>query len=99
MSRAEKFPAVDAPPVPGARPEGVGEDWQAWWKARDKHNGSVIANRKHVIAVALDEMDHRELSTLTPSERVSYIVGLCVLDGVIQAPAIGGLAGMFGGTF
>jgi hypothetical protein len=96
---AEKFPNVELAPDAGPEPKVLAADWLPWTRKNDEHEKSIIALRKHAIAVSVDELiEEMKQRQLSASERIALTVGMSILDGsVAMSTGAGSLASIFRG--
>lgn len=74
------YPKVVRTEHPGPRPESpTAEQLVKWNEDRKAFNKSLFAERKHIVAVSLDEMV--EITSKSPVERIVMILGTSYLRG------------------
>lgn len=71
-------------PYAGPEPKVLAAEWLPWTKKNDEHEKSIIALRKHAIAVSVDELiEEMKQRQLSASERIALTIGMSILDGAI----------------
>lgn len=90
-----KFPHPgEQPPEPPDERPPVSDKaaWDAWWKIRDVFNDYIKAGRKHMVAVAVDELLAKDGSeAAAPADRIALMLGLEFLNPGDKPTGIFGL--------
>jgi hypothetical protein len=86
MSWTEKFPKVSIPELPASEGPEIevnnGEAWKAWQESVRAYNEAVRAQKRHIVAKAVDELHEREVAggKLSASDKICLVLGISYLQ-------------------